>query len=210
MRVDIWSDIICPWCYIGKARFERALEAFEHADEVEVEFHSFQLDPSAPREPAPMLEALAAKYGMTDEQARAADAGVAANAEREGLPFTGDRPHANTFDAHRLLHLAKDRGVQREAVEALFAAYFGEGADVFGREKLVELAQKAGLEAGEARRVLDGDHYADRVREDAGRARELGASGVPFFVIDERYGISGAQPSDVFAQVLQKAWDERD
>ncbi|WP_017625561.1 DsbA family oxidoreductase [Nocardiopsis chromatogenes] len=210
MRIDIWSDIVCPWCYIGKARFERALAGFEHADEVEVEFHSFRLDPSAPEEPEPVLDALADKYGMSADQARAADAGARANAEGEGLPFTSERSHANTFDAHRLLHLARDRGVQREAVDTLFRAYFGEGADVFGRDALVGLAEKAGLDADEARRVLEGRQYADHVEDDTEQARALGATGVPFFVIDERYGVSGAQPADVFTQVLEKAWEERD
>ncbi|MDA2814772.1 DsbA family oxidoreductase [Nocardiopsis sp. RSe5-2] len=210
MRVDIWSDIVCPWCYIGKARFERALASFEHADEVEVEFHSFQLDPSAPEEPEPLLSFLADRYGMSTDQARETDAGAGANAEGEGLAYTSARKNANTFDAHRLLHLARERGRQREAVDTLFRANFGEGADVFGREALVGLAEKAGLDADEARRVLEEGRYADHVKADVEQARALGATGVPFFVIDERYGVSGAQPADVFTRVLEKAWEERD
>ncbi|WP_017593685.1 DsbA family oxidoreductase [Nocardiopsis potens] len=206
MRVDIWSDIVCPWCYIGKARFERGLAAFAHADRVEVEFHSFQLDPSAPAEPEPALRMLTEKMGITEEQARSAEAGVADNARGEGLDYTTDRPHANTADAHRLLHHAKAEGAQKPMVEALFAAYFGAGEDVFGTEELVALAEQAGLDAGKAREVLEGGAYADEVRRDAEEARTMGATGVPFFVVDSRYGVSGAQPAEVFTRVLEQAW----
>ena len=206
MRVDIWSDIVCPWCYIGKARFEQGLAAFAHADRVEVEFHSFQLDPSAPAEPEPVARMLAAKMGLTEEQARSAEAGVADNARGEGLAYAVERPHANTADAHRLLHHAKAEGVQKQMVEALFAAYFGAGENVFGTEELVALAGRAGLDTGKAREVLEGGAYADEVRRDAEEARAMGATGVPFFVVDSRYGVSGAQPAEVFTRVLEQAW----
>ncbi|HYW25916.1 MAG TPA: DsbA family oxidoreductase [Terriglobales bacterium] len=208
MKVEIWSDVVCPWCYIGKRRFESGLAAFEQRDEVEVQWRSFELDPRAPRtSDGDQVERLARKYGMTREAALAAQARVTGLAAEEGLAYRLDlaRP-ANTFDAHRLLHLAAERGVQGAAEERLFAAYFTEGRALSDPETLVALAGEVGLDEAAAREVLQGDAYAEAVAGDEREAAALGISGVPFFVIDRRYGISGAQPADLIQRALAQAW----
>ncbi|MCF3135950.1 DsbA family oxidoreductase [Streptomyces olivochromogenes] len=214
MRVEIWSDIACPWCYVGKARFEKALAAFPHRDEVEVVHRSFELDPGrAKNDVQPVLAMLAKKYGMSEAQARAGEDNLGAQAAAEGLDYrTRDRDHGNTFDMHRLLHFAKERGRQDELIQILYRANFAEERSVFteGAERLVELAVEAGLDADAAREVLaDPAAYADEVRADEREAAELGANGVPFFVLDRKYGVSGAQPAEVFTRALDQAWGER-
>ncbi|MFJ6522046.1 DsbA family oxidoreductase [Streptomyces filamentosus] len=212
MRVEIWSDIACPWCYIGKARFEKGLAAFAHRDDVEVVHRSFELDPHrAKGDTGPVLEMLAKKYGRTLDEARAMEAHVASNAHSEGLEYLTDgRDHGNTFDIHRLLHLAKERGRQNELLDLAYKANFAEERSVFDAETLVALAVEAGLDEAEARAVLaDGTAYADAVRDDEREAAELGANGVPFFVLDRRYGVSGGQPAEVFTQALEQAWQGR-
>ncbi|MEV4948804.1 DsbA family oxidoreductase [Streptomyces sp. NPDC053755] len=212
MRVEIWSDIACPWCYIGKARFEKGLAAFAHRDDVEVVHRSFELDPNRSQgDTAPVIDMLAAKYGRTLEEARAMEAHVASTAHSEGLAYrTEGRDHGSTFDIHRLLHLAKVRGRQDELLDLAYRANFGEERSVFDAETLVALAVEAGLDGTEARAVLaDASAYADEVRADEREAAELGANGVPFFVLDRRYGISGGQPAEVFTRALEQAWDGR-
>ncbi|MFC5800645.1 DsbA family oxidoreductase [Streptomyces formicae] len=212
MRVEIWSDIACPWCYIGKARFEKGLAAFANRDEVEVVHRSFELDPGrAKGDTAPVIDMLARKYGRTIDEARAMEEHVASNARAEGLGYrTEGRDHGNTFDIHRLLHLARSRGRQDELLSLAYRANFAEERSVFDPEVLVELAVEAGLDADEARAVLaDEDAYADYVRADEREAAELGANAVPFFVIDRRYGVSGGQPAEVFTQALEQAWRGR-
>ncbi|UUN26183.1 DsbA family oxidoreductase [Streptomyces sp. FIT100] len=212
MRVEIWSDIACPWCYIGKARFEKGLAAFAHRDEVEVVHRSFELDPGrAKGDTAPVIDMLARKYGRTIEEARAMEEHVASNARAEGLGYrTEGRDHGNTFDIHRLLHLARSHGRQDELLSLAYRANFAEERSVFDPEVLVELAVEAGLDAEEARAVLtDPDAYADAVRADEREAAELGANAVPFFVIDRRYGVSGGQSAEVFTQALEQAWQGR-
>ncbi|MEU8590612.1 DsbA family oxidoreductase [Streptomyces sp. NPDC048664] len=214
MRVEIWSDIACPWCYVGKARFEKALRAFPHRDEVEVVHRSFELDPDRARgDVQPVLTMLTRKYGMSTAQAQAGEDDLGAQAAAEGLEYrTTGRDHGNTFDMHRLLHLAGERGRQDELIQLLYRANFAEERSVFteGEARLVELAEEAGLDAEEARRVLaDPAAYADAVRADEREAAELGANGVPFFVLDRTYGVSGAQPAEVFTQALTQAWGER-
>ncbi|MGW1891769.1 DsbA family oxidoreductase [Streptomyces sp. NPDC002004] len=213
MRVEIWSDIACPWCYVGKARFEKALAAFAHRDEVEVVHRSFELDPGrAKADTAPVIPMLMAKYGMSEEQARAGERNLGAQAAAEGLEYrTEGRDHGNTFDMHRLLHFARQEGGQDALIGVLYRANFVEERSVFGDdERLVELAVEAGLDGDAARAVLaDPDRYADAVRADEREAAELGANGVPFFVLDRRYGVSGAQPAEVFTQALQQAWGSR-
>ncbi|WP_285665939.1 DsbA family oxidoreductase [Actinorhabdospora filicis] len=209
MRVEIWSDIVCPWCYIGKARFEQALSGFAHRDEVEVVHRSFELDAHA--EPSgsgvPIAEMLSAKYGMPLPRAREAENGVAEAARGEGLEYTTDRVTGNTFDQHRLLHLAKARGRQSEAVDAFYRANFAEAVPVNDIEGTVAAAVQAGLDEAEVRAVLaDPDAYAEDVRADEREAASLGASGVPFFVIDRAYGLSGAQPAETFTKALETAW----
>ncbi|MET7354518.1 DsbA family oxidoreductase [Streptomyces mirabilis] len=213
MRVEIWSDIACPWCYVGKARFEKALDAFPHRDEVEVVHRSFELDPGrAKGDIQPVLKMLTKKYGMSEAQAQAGEENLGAQAAAEGLAYrTRDRDHGNTFDMHRLLHFAKERGRQDELIGLLYKANFAEERTVFNDdERLVELAVAAGLDADASREVLaDAKAYADEVRADEREAAELGANGVPFFVLDRKYGVSGAQPAEVFAQALTQAWGER-
>ncbi|MET7285206.1 DsbA family oxidoreductase [Streptomyces sp. NPDC005573] len=214
MRVEIWTDIACPWCYVGKARFDKALEAFPHREDVEVVHRSFELDPGrAKGDVQPVITMLTRKYGMSEAQAEAGEDNLGAQAAAEGLDYrTRGRDHGNTFDMHRLLHLAKERGRQDELIQILYRANFAEERSVFseGDDRLVELATEAGLDAGEVRAVLaDPAAYADEVRADEREAAQLGANGVPFFVVDRKYGVSGAQPSEVFAQALTQAWGER-
>jgi predicted DsbA family dithiol-disulfide isomerase len=209
MQVEIWSDVVCPWCYLGKKRFERALGEFAHSTEVEVIYRSFELDPAAPKEvTTPTISVLASKYGMSDEQAEQAQRQMEQRAAQDGLTFrmSGLRS-GNTRDAHRLLHLAKARGLQPELAERLHRAYFTEQDSIFDHQALIRLAAEAGLEAGEVAGVLAGDDYAADVLADEAMARALGASGVPFFVIERRYGISGAQPAKTIARVLDEAWE---
>jgi predicted DsbA family dithiol-disulfide isomerase len=210
MQVEIWSDPVCPWCYLGKRRFERALESFDHRDEVTVVYRSFELDPSAP--PAvttPTVERLADKYGMTAGQAGEAQRQMEQRAAQDGLQFRMDGLRSgNTRDAHRLLHLAKAHGVQAELAERLHRAYFTEQASIFDHSSLTELAVEAGLDRDDVIRVLASQEYGDAVDTDEAMAQALGVNGVPLFVIDRRYGISGAQPPEVIAQVLDQAWAE--
>jgi predicted DsbA family dithiol-disulfide isomerase len=215
VKVEIWSDVVCPWCYIGKRRFESALAQFAHRDDIEVEWRSFELDPSTESvrvagEGPGHAELIATKYGMPLAQAEAAVASVTQAAAGEGLDFHLDRSlRSNTFDAHRLIHLAADNGLQGEAKERFMRAYFSEGEPVGDRDALLRLAVDAGLDRDDAERVLAGDEYADAVRSDEAEARALGISGVPFFVVDRKYGVSGAQPADQLLQVLERAWSER-
>ncbi|MFC8571069.1 DsbA family oxidoreductase [Streptomyces sp. NPDC057245] len=213
MRVEIWSDIACPWCYVGKARFEKALAAFPHRDGVEVVHRSFELDPGRAKDDVqPVLTMLTAKYGMSEAQAQAGEDKLGAQAAAEGLDYrTRDRDHGSTFDMHRLLHLARERGRHAEVLDAFYRGNFADERSVFNDdERLVELAVAAGLDADEVRAVLaDPDAYADGVRADEREAAQLGATGVPFFVLDRAYGVSGAQPADVFTRALTQAWGER-
>ena len=211
MKVEIWSDVVCPWCYIGKRRFEQALAGFAHRDEVEVVWRAFELDPSAPAErTGGYAENLATKYGVPLAQAQGMLDTMTATAAQDGLDFRFDvaRP-GSTFDAHRLLHLAGERGVQDAVKERLLRATFTEGEPVGDAETLVRLVAEAGLDADEARAVLASDRYAAEVRGDEQQAAAYGISGVPFFVVDGRYGVSGAQPAEALGQVLAQAWAER-
>ena len=215
MKVEIWSDVVCPWCYIGKRRFEAALGRFAHADQVEVEWRSFELDPHATSvraagEGPDHADVLASKYAMSRAQAEAAIGNVTAAAAGEGLDFHLDVSlRSNTFDAHRVIHLAAARGIQDAVKERLMRAYFTEGEPVGDRDALLRIATDAGLDAAEVEQVLDTDEHADAVRADEAEARALGISGVPFFVVDRLYGVSGAQPADQLLAVLERAWSER-
>jgi predicted DsbA family dithiol-disulfide isomerase len=210
MRVDIWSDVICPWCYVGKARFEKALEGFAHRDEVEVVYHSFELDPSSPRgQRESNLAMLSKKFGKSPAEALAMDDQVGSLARAEGLGFDSGRPVGNTFDVHRVLQLGLDRGVQHALLGAVNEAYFAQARDVFDRDVLTEVAAGAGLDADEVGKVLDGEAYADEVRQDELQARQIGISGVPFFVFDMALGASGAQPAELFASALNQAWERK-
>ncbi|GAC1433026.1 MAG: protein disulfide isomerase FrnE [Chloroflexota bacterium] len=208
MKVEIWSDVVCPWCYIGKRRVEAALARFEHRDEVDLVWRSFELDPQAPpRHSGAMADRLAEKYGTTRAQAEAMNARVAAVAAGDGLAFHLESAQSgNTFDAHRLLHHAAAHGRQADLKERLMHAYFTEGRAIGDAEVLVEIAGEAGLDRAGARAVLASDAYAADVRADERRAAALGIRGVPFVVIDGQYGVSGAQASGVFLEALEHAW----
>ena len=213
MQIEIWSDVVCPWCYIGKRRLETTLDAFHHADEVEVVWRSFQLDPSAPREATESIAAhLGSKYGGGVAAGRQMIDRVSEVAAGEGLAFDyHEVQRASTLDAHRLLHLAHAEGgalLQGELKERLLAAYFTEARNPADHEVLTEAAVGVGLPAERVTAVLGSDEYVDEVAADAAQAAAFGATGVPFFVVDRKYGVSGAQPADVLAQVLERAWGE--
>jgi len=211
VKVEIWSDVVCPWCYIGKRRFEDALARFEHRDEVEVVWRSFELDPSAPRDGSSLdLTAhLARKYGVSLEQAEAMHARVTQVAADEGLEYRLDLARrGSSFDAHRLVHAAAGAGLQDAMKERLLRAYFTEGVLLSDHDELRRLAAEVGVDAS----FLDDptEPYADAVRADVEEARALEVSGVPFFAVDRRFGIAGAQDADTVLLVLQRAWAARD
>jgi predicted DsbA family dithiol-disulfide isomerase len=210
MQVEIWADVVCPWCYLGKRHFEQALERFPHRDEVEVIYRSFELDPSAPPgTTAPTVEVLASKYGLGLEEAREAQRQMERRAAQAGLTFRmEDLRSGNTRDAHRLLQLARARGRQAELAERLHRAYFTDQASIFDHPSLAGFAADAGLDRDEALAVLASGEYGEAVDADEEVARSFGVSGVPFFVIDRRYGISGAQPAETIVQVLERVWAE--
>ena len=210
LTVDIWSDVVCPWCYIGKRRFEAALSLFEHRDQVEVTWHSFELDPTAPRvRPGRPAERLAEKYGTSVQDAEERQAEITALAAEEGLVYDlAAARSGNSFDAHRLIHFAAQQGMGDRVLERLMTAYFSEREPIGEPETLVRLAAEAGLRADEVAEVLAGDRLGDAVRADEEAAARLGIQGVPFFVLGRRYGLSGAQPADVMLQALRQTWDE--
>lgn len=210
MKVEIWSDVVCPWCYVAKRRFEQGLSRFEHAADVDVTWRSFELDPNAPPlRQGPYPVRLAEKYGLTVAQAEAMIDRMVEAGKGVGLSLRFDlaRP-GNTLDAHRLLHLARTHGVQDALMERLLAALFSNGEPIADRDALVRCAEDVGLPGAEAMRVLGTDAHADDVRADERQAARLGVTSVPFFLVDRRYGLAGAQPSDVLAEVLRRAWED--
>ena len=209
MDVEIWSDIACPWCYIGKRRFEAALAAFPHRDEVTVTWRSFELDPEAPAERVgDRAEHLAAKYGSSVEQARAMEAQLTDVAAGEGLEFHFETARAgNTFDGHRLVHLAAAHGLQDAMKERLMRAYLSEGELISDAAALERLGHDVGLPGDELRELLAGDRFAAEVRDDERTAASLGISAVPFFVVDRRFGAAGAQSPEILGSLLEQAWE---
>ena len=209
MRVDIWSDVVCPWCYVGKARFEKALAAHPHRDETEVIYRSFELDPTFPAGGSGQsnLQMLSQKYGMTPDQAREAEGKLGELARAEGLGWDSERPVGNTFDIHRVVHLGLAQGRQPAVVSAVNEAYFARAEQVFDPKVITGIAAEAGLDPAEVDQVLGSDAYADEVRQDEAQAQQLGISGVPFFVFDMRLAVSGAQPTELFTQALDQAWE---
>jgi len=211
VHVEIWSDIACPWCYVGKRRFEAALAAFEHRDEVRVTWRSFELDPSAP----PQREGdgathLARKYGTSREQALAMHERMTVTAAEDGLDFRFDLARGgNTFDAHRLVHLAEAHGLQEAMKERLMRAYLTEGELMSDHATLERLATEVGLPADEVRDTLATDRFAAAVRDDERTATSFGITAVPFFVVDRRIGAAGAQPPEVLGELLRRAWADR-
>ncbi|MCQ2010964.1 DsbA family oxidoreductase [Sporolactobacillus sp. STSJ-5] len=211
MKIEVWSDIACPFCYIGKHRLEKALSQFPHKEQVEVEFKSFELDPNAPISTEKSIyEKLAANYGISIEQAKQNVQGVTRQAASVGLTFNFDEMKlTNTFNAHRLIKWAKIHGKEATITEKLFRAHFTESKNLGSLETLADLAEASGLERNEALTVLhDKNLYADDVRSDEDAARQFGISGVPFFIINRKYAISGAQPTDTFTAALQQVWEE--
>lgn len=211
MKIEVWSDFVCPFCYIGKRRLEEAIAQFPGKDQVEVEFKSFELDPNAQTYSGTGInEALAKKYGMSIEEAKRANEGIGSQAAEVGLTFNFDEMKpTNTFDAHRLAKFAATVGKEKEMTEKLLASYFTESKLISDHDVLVEIAQTAGIEKEETLAVLnDSTKYANDVRIDEALAQQMGVTGVPFFVINQKYSISGAQPTETFRRALQQVWEE--
>jgi predicted DsbA family dithiol-disulfide isomerase len=212
MKVEVWSDIMCPFCYIGKRNYERALEQIADADKIEIEWKSFQLDPTIPQKienKKSVYQYLAERKGMSVEQSQRMHSNVVNTAKNAGLEYNFDKAViANSFDAHRIIQLAKNKKLGDVAEETFFFAYFTDGKDLGEYDTLLELGQKIGLEEAEIRDVLDTNKYADEVKQDIQLASTFGIQGVPFFVIDRKYGISGAQPIEIFKQTLDQAISE--
>jgi len=210
MNVEIWSDVMCPFCYIGKRKFEKALEQFPHKDDIKIIWKSFQLDPSTVTDPSlNTIENLRLKKGWSKEQAAETIAHVADIAKQVGLDFNFDKAVvANSFDAHRLSHLAKKYNKQNELEEKLFSAYFTEGKNTADHETLLKIALEIGMDKAEVTQLLKGNIFANEVHQDVEQAQQIGVRGVPFFVLNQKYAISGAQESDSFLQALHKAYNE--
>lgn len=210
MRIDVWSDVVCPWCYLGKRRFEHALAGFEHRDEVRVVHRAFQLDPTAPTgETFDQVELITKKHGISAQQFKAQQAALVDLGKAEGLEYNFEGGRAgNTFDAHRLVRLGLERGLQDAVIERFFRAHFTEQRSLFETDSLVALSVEAGLDADQARSVLTEQAYTKEIQDDVRQAQAYGANGVPFFVIDDRYGISGAQPRQTFVDAIGRAWAE--
>jgi predicted DsbA family dithiol-disulfide isomerase len=208
MIIDIWSDVVCPWCFIGKRRLEKALSQFEHRDEVVIRHRAFQLQPDI-ETTQPTKAYLAEKYRMAESQVEEMQANVCAIADGEGLCYNFDGTlSGNTFDAHRLLLWAETIGKQDELLEVMYSAYFEKSLPLFSHDDLIKVCAAAGIKEEDVRAILDSDGFTSQVLEDRALASQLGASGVPFFVIDMKYGISGAQPLEAFTQTLNTAWQE--
>jgi predicted DsbA family dithiol-disulfide isomerase len=210
MKVEIWSDVMCPFCYIGKRRFEAALAQSTHKDEIQVEWKSFQLNPDMVTSPGTNINQYLAKIkGWTLEQAEEMNANVTGMAAEAGLTYNFDKAIvANSFNAHRFSHLAKKHGLGDAAEEQLFKAYFTDGKNTDDISTLIELGTTIGLDAAEVKQTLESDAYAGEVKEDIIEAQRLGVRGVPFFVLDRKYGISGAQAVPVFEETIKKAFTE--
>jgi predicted DsbA family dithiol-disulfide isomerase len=209
MEIEIWSDIACPWCYVGKRRFETALDRFEHRDEVTVRWRSFELDPDAPAQrTGDRAQRLADKYGMTLEQAQAAERQLTEVAAGEGLDFRFDIARSgNMFDGHRIVHLAAAHDLQDAMKERLLRAYFTEGELIGDHDTLVRLAVEVGLDGGEVGATLASDRFADEVRGDELDAQRLGISAVPTFIVDRAIGASGAHPPEALLDLLRQGWE---
>ncbi|HET9022019.1 MAG TPA: DsbA family oxidoreductase [Ornithinibacter sp.] len=209
MRIDVWSDILCPFCHLGRRHLELALEQFEHADEVEVQWHSFQLDRSAPAvDDTPNVDRVAAKYGVPREQMVLQQERMAADAARVGLDFQWERLRGgNSYDAHRLVHLARALGREEEVTDRVMRAWYSEGEAIGDHETLVRLAVEAGLEEAEVRELLAGDDRGIDVRTDLALASQIGITSVPTFVLDQKYGVTGAQPVEVMLDAIRQVWE---
>ncbi|ASK61425.1 disulfide bond formation protein DsbA [Virgibacillus phasianinus] len=210
MKIDVYSDFVCPFCYIGKRRLEIALEQFSNKDKVAITYKSYELDPNAEKNPDKNIhELLAGKYNMSVEKAKQSNENLAKQAEEVGLTYHFDTmKHTNTFDAHRLAKFAEVQGKGKEMTERLLHAYFTESLHLADFATLCKLASEVGLDLNAARDVLESNKYAKAVKGDETEAQEIGVQGVPFFVFNEKYAVSGAQPPEVFAEVLEKVFEE--
>jgi protein disulfide-isomerase len=212
MKIEIWSDIVCPFCYIGKRHFESALKSFAHADEIEIEWKSYQLDPEMPKQTKKqnVYEYLAERKGISVENSKALHDNVENMAKVAGLNYHFDKAVvANSFDAHRLIQLAKTKGLGDAAEEALFYAYFCAGKDIADKESLLAIGKEIGLEENAVKDMLNSDQFSEQVDQDIYESQQVGLGGVPHFVIDDRFSISGAQPVSVFLNALEKAYQTR-
>lgn len=209
MRIDIWTDIICPFCFLGVRHLELALDGFEHRDEVELVWHSFELDPDAPADQGTVVDFMVNRHGLSRAQAEQAQRQVAAQAEAVGLDFEWQvaRP-GNTMDAHRLVHLAARHGLATEMHAALRTAYFTDGVAIGQRDQLLPVAEAVGLDGDEVRALWADDEFVDAVRADERMAHELGIAGVPYMVFADAWSVSGAQPVELFRQALEQAWTD--
>ncbi|ALC06682.1 hypothetical protein CDES_11635 [Corynebacterium deserti GIMN1.010] len=210
MKIEVWSDIMCPFCYIGKKRLDDALSAFPNADRIDVEFKSFELMPGLETHPLRSdVEMLSETKGMSIEQSRQMNAQVQAMAHASGLEMDNEKAiAANTINGHRLTHFAKTHGKQQEVAQALFIAHFVDGKNIDDLDVLTSIAEAAGLDATETRTILESDAFTNDVQQDVFEARQLGVQGVPFFVFDRKYAINGAQQPDVFSETIEKAFSE--
>jgi predicted DsbA family dithiol-disulfide isomerase len=211
MQIEIWSDVVCSWCYIGKRHLERALEGLPQRDSLTLRWRSFELDPTIAADAGLADEELARRRGITLDEARAMHAETERQGADVGVAFDFSRARrGNTFDAHRVLHMAHDHGCQPAVKERLLATYFSEGGAIGDRRTLADAAAQAGLDRDQVAAMLDSDRYGDEVRADEREAAALGINAVPFFVIDRRYGLAGAQPPELLRQAIEQAWSERE
>lgn len=208
MTIDVWADVVCPWCYIGEHRLQKAIEQSPHADAIEVKIHTFQLDPTLTSEVRPTVEYLAAKYNVSVEQARAMEQQAADQAKQDGLAYELNRPFSSTFDMLRLVHLGNQHGVGWQYMWAMQAELFGGNPDAFAHSTLIRLGEELSIPADEIREVLTTDRFADDVRNDHNTAINLGARGVPFTVLANRVGIPGATTTEQYAQVIARVWED--
>ncbi|WP_099156556.1 DsbA family oxidoreductase [Virgibacillus ndiopensis] len=210
MKIEIWSDFVCPFCYIGKRRLEKALDQFSQKENVSLEYKSYQLDPTAEKNPGKTIhELLAGKYGISVEKAESMNEDLGKQAAELDLVYNFDTmQHTNTFDAHRVAKYAETKGLGKEITERLLKAYFTDSKLISDHTTLVELAGEVGLDQAKVASLLQVNKYASKVRDDEEQARQIGVQGVPFFVFNEKYAVSGAQPVEVFIEVLEKVWEE--
>ena len=210
MIIDVWSDVVCPWCFIGKRRLEKALSGFEHKDEIIIRHRAFQLQPDA-QGVVPTGKHLAEKYRVSADQVKEMQANVCAVADGEGLCYNlDDTLSGNTFDAHRVLLYAATINKQDELLEAMYSSYFENSLPLFSHQDICAVAESVGIPAVDVINVLESDQFTNEVLADRDMATQLGATGVPFFVVDMKYGISGAQPLEAFVETINAAWNERE
>lgn len=208
LTIDVWADVICPWCYIGEHRLEKAVSQFAHADEVELKIHTFQLDPTLTTDVQNTVEYLASRYNVPVEQARAMEEGAAQQAQADGLKYELDRPLSSTVDMLRLVHLGNEHGVGWRYMRAMQTELFGGNQDAFEHSTLIRLGEELGIPGDEIRAVLESDRFADEVRQDHQAAIQLGARGVPFTVIANRVAIPGATSTEQFLQIIEHVWEQ--